>query len=151
MTMPYERTRALMHTKELLEELQDSSVHPEITADTRRHVTHCLRHFPTVLDLNLLARADPDSYSKVGATWDTPDDEDPCEVDIPKLRPPEGFATWLDYAIEYMETRTLYLDMCVFGGSDISREDMKAAVEQELRDLRLAAGVPDTYQQNRTK
>ena len=69
----------------------------------------------------------------------------PSKTMKPTLPPPEGYATWLDYAVKGMDTRSLYLDLCVEGRSEVSREDMRAAVEQELRELRAAAGVPDTY------
>ena len=70
----------------------------------------------------------------------------PDEVKIPP--PPDGYANWLDFAVENIDARSLYLDMCVQRHPEISREEMRAAVEQDLRELRAAAGVRDTYKKN---
>ena len=70
----------------------------------------------------------------------------PDEVKIPP--PPDGYANWLDFAVENIDARSLYLDMCVQRHPEISREEMLAAVEQDLRELRAAAGVRDTYKKN---
>jgi hypothetical protein len=56
--------------------------------------------------------------------------------------------TWLDFAIENVDTRSLYIDAVMSSKTGIptaSRAEMHAAVEYELRALRYAAGVIDTY------
>lgn len=62
---------------------------------------------------------------------------------------PDGFATWLDYAVANLDTRTPYHDMlweCGAGGeSEFDRDDMYAAVLSELDSLRQAARVADTF------
>lgn len=62
---------------------------------------------------------------------------------------PDGFTTWLDYAVATMDTRTPYHDMlweCGTGGEiEFDREDMYAAVLFELDSLRQAARVADTF------
>jgi len=54
------------------------------------------------------------------------------------LPPPEGYDTWLDYAVINMPTRDLYL-RAIDEGESITRNDMRDAVEAELRALRAAA------------
>lgn len=53
---------------------------------------------------------------------------------------PDGFATWLDYAVANMDTRTPYHDMlweCGTAGEiEFDRDDMYAAVLSELDSLR---------------
>lgn len=62
---------------------------------------------------------------------------------------PDGFATWLVYAVANMDTRTPYHDMlweCGTGGEiEFDRGDMYAAVLSELDSLRQAARVADTF------
>jgi len=58
--------------------------------------------------------------------------------------PPKGYATWLDYAVDTMDTRTPYLDQ--YGQdepTDHSREAMHKAVQAELKQLRRLAGLVD--------
>lgn len=63
--------------------------------------------------------------------------------------PPAGYATWLDYAVANMDTRSAYhehLFQLPPGSSpECDREAMRIAVLAELDALRLAAGVADTY------
>lgn len=62
---------------------------------------------------------------------------------------PDGFATWLDYAVANMDTRTPYHDMLWECGTgceiEFDRADMYAAVLSELDSLRQAARVADTF------
>lgn len=44
MTMPHERTRAMIQTGELLEDLR---MRDDLTADIKRRVSQCLRHYPS--------------------------------------------------------------------------------------------------------
>lgn len=60
--------------------------------------------------------------------------------------PPPGYPSWLDYAVECMDTRTAYLELelCATDGQEApSRDSMRAAVRHELQDLRQRAGEPD--------
>lgn len=62
--------------------------------------------------------------------------------------PPTGYVTWLDFVIESVDTRSLYIDSVMVSKTGIpvtSRKEMQAAVEYELRALRFAAGAIDTY------
>lgn len=54
MTMPHERTRAVLGTRELLEQLR---LRDDIPADVRKDAVWCLRHFPTASDLKVAGYA----------------------------------------------------------------------------------------------
>lgn len=55
--------------------------------------------------------------------------------------PPQGYSSWLDYAVEGMDTRTAFLELCVTEGESApSRESMQMAVRYELQELRRKAG-----------
>lgn len=66
------------------------------------------------------------------------------------VAPPTGYLTWLDYAVATLDTRSVSLDLLFdadTGGAKVpTREAMQLTAEAELRALRQAAGVPDTYQ-----
>lgn len=59
--------------------------------------------------------------------------------------PPEGYATWIDYAIATLQTRDAYLDQ--YGVSPVlfDRDSMHRAALAELDSLRASAGIPDTF------
>jgi hypothetical protein len=52
---------------------------------------------------------------------------------IPAIKPPGGYASWLDYAVESMDTRQPYLDH--------TRETMRQAAQAELLYLRRLAAL----------
>lgn len=54
MTMPHERTRAVLGTRELLEQLR---MRDDIPADVKRDAIWCLRHYPTASDLKIAGYA----------------------------------------------------------------------------------------------
>ena len=64
-----------------------------------------------------------------------------------RLAPPKGHASWLDYAIETMETRELFLEVC-WGESPwpdgTQRDDMRQAAKDELEELRRRAAAATT-------
>jgi hypothetical protein len=61
---------------------------------------------------------------------------------MPKIvKPPEGYDSWLDYAIDTMDTRSeyltrLFLDKKENGLDDDEREDMRYSAKIELDELR---------------
>jgi hypothetical protein len=58
--------------------------------------------------------------------------------------PPDGYATWLDYAVDTMDTRSPQLDqMLQENAPEHSRESMRRAVQAELASLRKLAGLED--------
>jgi hypothetical protein len=67
LTPPYERTQALLRTRELLKEL---AVGEDIAADTlRRRAESLLKHFPAPVDVDLSAAALPGIWAALGAKW----------------------------------------------------------------------------------
>ena len=59
MTMPYERTRSVLQTKEFLQMLAWAE-EPEIPEKIRREAQRLLRHFPGKGDLQFAANACPE-------------------------------------------------------------------------------------------
>lgn len=55
------------------------------------------------------------------------------------LAPPDGYASWLDYAVDTMDTRAEEIDR-LFTDKPISRQSMRDAVRAELAALRRKAG-----------
>jgi hypothetical protein len=67
MTTPFERTQALVRTRDLLEELAAGE---EIAPDTlRRRAAALLRHYPAPVDLDLSAAALPGIWAAFSAKW----------------------------------------------------------------------------------
>ena len=65
----------------------------------------------------------------------------PASIENKLPAPPQGYSTWLDYAVEGMDTRTAFLELCVTEGATTpSRESMRMAVRHELQELRRKAG-----------
>ncbi|SIT39471.1 conserved hypothetical protein [Paraburkholderia piptadeniae] len=67
MTIPFEHTRAVLRTRDLLREL---SMGEQIDADTlRRRATSLLKHFPEPSDIDLSAAVLPSVWSRSDAKW----------------------------------------------------------------------------------
>ena len=59
------------------------------------------------------------------------------------IPPPDGYASWLDYAVETLDTRSVQLQTMFDNDKPwIPREDMRAAAHKELLALQHAAGTP---------
>lgn len=67
MTMPSERSRAVLGAAEVLKELLDPQKHPETTEETRHHIKWALRHYPDRRVINAIARQCPDYFERVEA------------------------------------------------------------------------------------
>ena len=53
---------------------------------------------------------------------------------MPKIvRPPEGYESWLEYAVKTMDTRSAYLDCLAAGIDDVNREDMSYSAMEDLK------------------
>jgi hypothetical protein len=63
MTMPHERTRSLVGTREFLVDL---SKRKDLPQDVRDGAMWCLRHYPEDFHIEAMAIARPDYFSKVG-------------------------------------------------------------------------------------
>lgn len=61
----------------------------------------------------------------------------PDTADIPA--PPAGYASWLDFAVDTMDTRSEEIDR-LFADEPTSRQSMRDAVRAELVALRRKAG-----------
>ncbi|MGM1054087.1 MAG: BPSL0761 family protein [Pseudomonadota bacterium] len=55
MTMPSERTRAVIHAREFLQEISQDASLPE---PVRRHAAHVLRHYPSRQEMLLAGRVE---------------------------------------------------------------------------------------------
>ena len=64
MTVPIERTNAVINTKQFLLDLLDPKVTPRVPKDIRRKAARLLRHYPTVLDLLLASENDREVFGK---------------------------------------------------------------------------------------
>ena len=64
MTLPDERYRSLVHTKQFLMELLDSTRTPRVPRDVRRRASSCLRHWPEDYYLREIARALPQHFAE---------------------------------------------------------------------------------------
>jgi len=64
MTMPDERTRAVLQTRAFLLELMDSEASPGLPDSVRREARALLRHFPGSGDLLLAHHALPERFGK---------------------------------------------------------------------------------------
>ncbi len=65
MTIPYERTRALIQTYELLQSLLDRQATPRVPRWLREEARRLLRHYPTYSNLELAHKALPHLYGPV--------------------------------------------------------------------------------------
>jgi hypothetical protein len=64
-TIPFERTRALIETKLFLEQLLDSKESPRVPAWARERARKLLRHYPTYSTIELAHKALPHLYGPV--------------------------------------------------------------------------------------
>ena len=65
MTILFERTRALIHTYELLERLQDPKETPRVPRWLRGHAKGLLRHYPDHASVELAHKALPHLFGPV--------------------------------------------------------------------------------------
>lgn len=65
MTIPYERTRALIQTSDLLKRLQDSEETPRVPRWLREHAKTLLRHYPDCASIELAHKALPHLFGPV--------------------------------------------------------------------------------------
>lgn len=62
MTIPFERTRALIEARELLKRLQDPKETPRVPRWLREQATVLLRHYPSYADVEMAHKALPHLY-----------------------------------------------------------------------------------------
>ena len=65
MTIPYERTRALIETKSFLLKLVDPKRLPRVPKSVRQHAEFLLRHYPSYDHIELAHKALPNYFGPV--------------------------------------------------------------------------------------
>ena len=68
MTIPVERTRAVIHTRQFLYDLLDPKKTPRVSKSIRESARHCLRHYPTDFEMEIIAEredSDPNNMYKI--------------------------------------------------------------------------------------
>ena len=70
MTLPDERYRAILYTKNFLQDLLDPQLTPKVPKNIRQRAHSLLRHFPEEFYLSMLADARPDIIERTGAAFD---------------------------------------------------------------------------------
>ena len=65
MTIPFERTRALIECKQFLTQLADPARSPWDPLELQRIATWLLRHYPTLPNIESAHEASPDLYGPV--------------------------------------------------------------------------------------
>jgi hypothetical protein len=63
LTSPYQRTRALVQTKQFLNEL--CSLNDAIPLSMLRAAEELLRHYPTLADIEIAHKSNPDTFGPV--------------------------------------------------------------------------------------
>ena len=90
MTIPYERTRALIETKSFLLKLVDAERLPYVPEEVRQHAEYLLRHYPSYADIELAHRALPDLYGPVPPFQQLPLKTAITELGLNKLNEQDG-------------------------------------------------------------
>ena len=65
MTIPFERTRALIESRQLLMELENPARPPRHPVELQRIATWLLRHYPTLNDIEAAHKVLPDVFGPV--------------------------------------------------------------------------------------
>ena len=72
MTMPDERTRAVLQTKAFLLDLQNTTMYPAVPEVVRKEAHRLLRHYPNARHLVVAHRGAPDLWGIVPDEMKTP-------------------------------------------------------------------------------
>lgn len=64
MTLPDERTRALLNVKHFLRDLLDPKKTPRVPAEVRRRARQLLKHYPYDWDIDQLHKKFPETFGK---------------------------------------------------------------------------------------
>lgn len=71
MTIPYERTRAVNHTREFLFQLIDPKKTPRLPKYVRQQAHHLLRHYPTAFDMQMVSEREDHEVHFVNRVFGT--------------------------------------------------------------------------------
>jgi len=66
MTIPVERTRAVLQTRSFLFDLLDPKQTPRVPREIRQRAARMLRHYPWWLDLDDAAKGAPQKFARPG-------------------------------------------------------------------------------------
>jgi len=77
MTIPYERTRALVYTLRFLQDLQDPAATPGVPRSVRERARALERHYPTLAAMDLAHLALPVLYGPVAPFFSEPTEDTP--------------------------------------------------------------------------
>lgn len=69
------------------------------------------------------------------------------EAPVRKVPPPTGYTSWLDFAVEMLDTRALEIENLLEDNSTVptpTRDEMVRSAKAELDELRLRAGQSST-------
>lgn len=62
MTLPYERKSAVLRTEQFLKDLLDPKKTPRVPKAIREQAYRCLKHYPSVLYMDMAAEQAPDVF-----------------------------------------------------------------------------------------
>jgi hypothetical protein len=65
MTTPMERTRSVIQTRQFLYDLLDPKKTPRVPKAIRAGANHCLRHYPTNFDMELIAEREDNDQNNM--------------------------------------------------------------------------------------
>ncbi len=65
MTLPDERTRAVIYTQQFLRDLLDPKKTPKVPREVRKRAYACLRHYPWSTDVDSAAKLVPSVFGRV--------------------------------------------------------------------------------------
>ena len=65
MTLPDERTRAILYAREFLYDLLDPKKTPRVPRAVRQRAVSVLRHYPWDMDLEAVAKKCPNVFGKI--------------------------------------------------------------------------------------
>ena len=68
MTIPTERSRAVVHAEQFLQELTNPRLTPRVPREIRQRALRILRHYPSKWDINCAAETSPDLFGEFPET-----------------------------------------------------------------------------------
>jgi hypothetical protein len=66
MTIPTERTRAVLYARDFLSDLCNPKITPRVPSEVREQARRILRHYPSSYELDCVAETSPDWFGKPG-------------------------------------------------------------------------------------
>lgn len=81
MTMPDERTRAVINTRKFLSDLLNSKATPKVPKEIREKAYRLLKHYPTAFYIKMAASGDLEVFDKTEATRLTDEETKQFSID----------------------------------------------------------------------